>query len=341
MTPIAKAVENASCSRRAFLIAISAGGVGAGASTIPAIRADAAELPGPLVSARWLHAHRSDVTVIGIRGTAAEFTMKPEYGAPSANGEAQLIAVGGHIPDARLIVLSEILATRRIDGRDINDMPPTAEALQSALRRAGVGSGKPLVIASAGDSVVALDFAARLYWTLKTFGSADIAVLNGGMAAWLEAGYPASTAQTAPAMGDWTAAKANWRWFASSEDAARASAGDGVQLVDARPTSQFLGITKALVVREFGHIKGAKSFPPEAIARRDGIAFYFMGAAEYRKILPELGIDADAPTIAYCNTGIYSSGAWFVLHEIVGNPNVRLYVGSMQEWTLEGRPVVR
>ena len=53
-----------------------------------------------------------------------------------------------------------------------------------------------------------------------------------------------------------------------------------------------------------------------------------------------MGISSQQPTIAYCNTGHLASGAWFVMSEMVGNPNTRLYDGSMHQWTLEKRPTV-
>jgi thiosulfate/3-mercaptopyruvate sulfurtransferase len=52
------------------------------------------------------------------------------------------------------------------------------------------------------------------------------------------------------------------------------------------------------------------------------------------------GIDANAPSVSYCNTGHMAAGSWFIQSEILGNPQVRLYDGSMHEWTTLGRPVV-
>ena len=38
-------------------------------------------------------------------------------------------------------------------------------------------------------------------------------------------------------------------------------------------------------------------------------------------------------TIAYCNTGHWAATDWFVLHELLGRKQARLYAGSMVEWT--------
>jgi thiosulfate/3-mercaptopyruvate sulfurtransferase len=46
------------------------------------------------------------------------------------------------------------------------------------------------------------------------------------------------------------------------------------------------------------------------------------------------------PVMAYCNTGHWAATDWFVLSVMLGRPNVRLYDGSMVEWTADPhRPV--
>jgi len=46
------------------------------------------------------------------------------------------------------------------------------------------------------------------------------------------------------------------------------------------------------------------------------------------------------PAGTYCNTGHLASGTWFVLHELAGNRQARLYDGSLNAWALSGHPVV-
>ena len=41
-----------------------------------------------------------------------------------------------------------------------------------------------------------------------------------------------------------------------------------------------------------------------------------------------------------CNIRQMASGMWFIQSEILGAKNVRLYDGSMHEWTTLGKPVV-
>lgn len=295
----------------------------------------AGTLPGPVVDAHWLHAHLSEVTVIDVLNAPKRFTAHPRFGE---HGKT-LRAVGGHIPGARLMPFSKVRVTRTIDGHKISGMLPSAAQFQTVMREAGINAGKPIVISCAGEDVGNLDMATRLYWTLKSYGAQDVALLNGGTAAWIQGGYKVSSEAATTDRGNWTAANTDLQWFADSDAVAKATTA-GTQLVDARSTPQFLGITKKSTVSEYGHIKGARSFPTDAIVNYTGDAAHFMTAAQYNKIFPQLGIKAHTPTITYCNTGHLASGAWFVMHEIMGNKQVRLYDGSMLDWTTEGRAVV-
>jgi thiosulfate/3-mercaptopyruvate sulfurtransferase len=46
------------------------------------------------------------------------------------------------------------------------------------------------------------------------------------------------------------------------------------------------------------------------------------------------------PVVTYCNTGHWAATDWFVLSAVLGRPDVRLFAGSMVEWTADlRRPV--
>ncbi|MDE2364861.1 MAG: hypothetical protein KGM42_19460, partial [Hyphomicrobiales bacterium] len=112
------------------------------------------------------------------------------------------------------------------------------------------------------------------------------------------------------------------------------------QLVDARPISQFYGMTKSPVVAAAGHLQGAKALPTEVISTPVGPAHEFMDDKQYSAIMKDQDIDPAKPSIAYCNTGHFASGAWFVASEIMHQKGAKLYAGSMNEWTNLKNPVV-
>jgi thiosulfate/3-mercaptopyruvate sulfurtransferase len=182
--------------------------------------------------------------------------------------------------------------------------------------------------------------AARLYWTLKTYGEKDIALLDGGNVGWLAADLPVSTAPMATvAVGDWTAGELDKTWLAHIDDLK--PAGAAPMLIDARPSPQYHGLYfKKPSVAAGGHVAGALSFPIDMQTRQVGLAQTFMTPAQYAKVLSALDIKPQPGAISYCNTGHMAAGAWFVLSEIMKIDGVRLYDGSMHEWTTLGRPVV-
>jgi thiosulfate/3-mercaptopyruvate sulfurtransferase len=89
-------------------------------------------------------------------------------------------------------------------------------------------------------------------------------------------------------------------------------------------------------VAAYGHIPGAHNL--------DSAEFY---DSKTNRLKPKADLAAVAaqvptakPVVSYCNTGHWAATDWFVLHEVLGRQQVRLYDGSMVEWTADThRPV--
>lgn len=303
----------------------------------------AAGLPGPLVTPQWLHAHLNEVTIVDVRDNLKAYSTKPEFEVDKKTGKKTLVETGGHIPGAVLVDFGKIRQERTVDGVKIKSQLPTAEHFTKVMSDSGLNKiDKPVVIVSTGESVDAMDMATRLYFQLRYFGEPrdKLAILNGGMNAYLQAGFPVSTDKPSAAKGNWAATGEDKSILATLQQVKEGLQAGNVQFVDARPTNQYLGIAKKPVVKTAGHLKGAQSFPAEVITKPAGAAHEFMSADEYKKILAHFNVKPDAPSISYCNTGHLASGTWFVQHEILGNSNSKLYTGSMTEWTNLGNPTV-
>jgi thiosulfate/3-mercaptopyruvate sulfurtransferase len=301
---------------------------------------NAVELPGAVVTPAWLNEHRAAVVVLDVRSDVDAFTVAPEYETDAKTGAKKLVSAGGHIADARLVDFNLTRVSITVGDKKIDKMLPGGDAVQSLMRGLGVGQDDVLVITSVGETSDEVNMAARLYWTLKTYGETDMALLDGGNVAWLAAGLPVSTAPMATvAAGDWTAGELDKTWFAGIDDLK--PAGAAPMLIDARPSPQYHGLYfKKPSVAAGGHVAGALSFPIDMQTRQVGLAQTFMTAAQYAKVLSALDIKPQPGAISYCNTGHMAAGAWFVLSEIMKIDGVRLYDGSMHEWTTLGRPVV-
>jgi len=300
----------------------------------------AGTLPGPLVDAKWLAANLDKVQVVDVRGNVKSFTTAPEFETDAKTGKKTLSEVGGHIAGARLIDMKNMRTDRVYGDLKVKYMIPEKATFQQAIQAAGVDASRPIVLVPVGTDVTDVDDALRVYWQFKVYGEDDVAVLDGGMAGWLIEGRPHSTEAAAPRTGTWLAkADRSARYFATSEDVAQAISGKSATLVDGRDARQFHGLAKRDYVGAYGHLEGAKLYPTELLLKNASGALTFMSPATYRGLMTAQGIDPAAPAITYCNSGHLSSGPWFLLSEVLGNPQTKLYDGSLHQWTLEKRPL--
>ncbi|MGQ0619579.1 MAG: sulfurtransferase [Panacagrimonas sp.] len=302
--------------------------------------ASAEKLPGPVVDAKWFKDHVSHVVLIDVRNDLDSWTKAPEYEKDEKTGEQKLSATGGHIDGALPLLFKKVRVDKTVDGKKIEKMLPDRAYVQDLMQATGAAKGKPIVITSPGEAADEIEAAARVYWTLKLYGADDIALLDGGNAAWIAAGLPVSTEKKDVARGDWEAKAERKEMVAELADVEQAIK-DKVQIVDARPLPQYLGVSfKKPAVTVGGHLVGALNVPTDVRVRSSGIAQMFLKPDEYRAVLKAQGVQEQVPTVTYCNTGHMASGMWFIQSEILGAKNVRLYDGSMHEWTTLGKPVV-
>jgi thiosulfate/3-mercaptopyruvate sulfurtransferase len=219
-----------------------------------------------------------------------------------------------------------------VNGKKIENIIPEKAVFEQLMQSLGLNKDDTVIIVSKGLDDGDLTMATRLYWQLKYFGHDSMAILNGGMAQWLTERLPISNQPAAISPGNWVASAERSEMLASTADVEQALQ-SGVQLVDNRPLSQYMGVVKKSYVYANGHIPGAKSYPTELITNHKSPS-KLLPVQELRELARGMGIDTNAQTITYCNSGHLASGGWFIMHELMGNNNVKLYDGSMHEWTL-------
>jgi thiosulfate/3-mercaptopyruvate sulfurtransferase len=233
----------------------------------------------------------------------------------------------GHLPGAVFTDLD----------RDLSGPPgpagrhplPDPAVFQAAMRAAGVSRDRPVVVYDDGDATVA----ARGWWTLRYFGHRDVRVLDGGYRAWAGAGLAVTTAEPAPAPGDFTADPGHMPVLDAA--GAQAAARTGL-LLDARAGERYRGETEP-VDPVAGHLPGAVSAPTAANVNPDGT---FRDAAELAARFAALGAvpGAGTPVAAYCGSGVTAAHEVLAL-TLAGIP-AALYVGSWSSWVADpARPV--
>ena len=300
--------------------------------------ASALQVPGPVVDSDWLEQHLDEVRILDVREDIESFTRKAVLVRKRFTGDLRLRRSGAHIPGAVLVDFLNIRTSREIDDRNVRYMTPEKAEFEELMQSWGVNNDDAIVITSQGTVNDDITLATRLYWQIKYFGHDNVALLDGGMASWLLEQKPASIETHEPQPGDWVALEERQSLLAGSDDVARAIADNNTELVDTRSLGFYLGAIKQPYVRKQGHIPNAKIFPPELITSA-GAPAWFADTEALQQMADELGIDTRANIITYCNSGQLASTSWFVFSELLGNPNVRLYDGSMHQWALEKRPV--
>jgi thiosulfate/3-mercaptopyruvate sulfurtransferase len=184
-------------------------------------------------------------------------------------------------------------------------------------------------------------FAAYAYWYFKLYGHQNVRLLDGGRKKWeLDSrDMVAEVPHRAPT--SYQAQEQDTSLRAFRDDVIGAI---GVlNLVDVRSPDEFSGrlLAPAHLPQEqaqrAGHVPTAKNVPWSKAARDDGT---FKSDDDLRALYGAAGLDFSKDTIAYCRIGERSAHTWFVLHELLGQPNVKNYDGSWTEYgSLVGVPI--
>jgi thiosulfate/3-mercaptopyruvate sulfurtransferase len=177
-------------------------------------------------------------------------------------------------------------------------------------------------------------FAAYTYWYLKYYGHDNVKLMNGPREKWIDEGRP--TTSDAPSYEKATfKAQQGDQNIRAMRDEVLAALDQDRSLVDVRSPQEFSGELIAMAgyeqegAQRAGHIPGAASVPWAQSVKEDGT---FKDADELRQLYTEKGVLNGNDVIAYCRIGERSAHTWFVLHELLGEDNVKNYDGSWTEW---------
>jgi thiosulfate/3-mercaptopyruvate sulfurtransferase len=185
-------------------------------------------------------------------------------------------------------------------------------------------------------------FAAYAYWYFKLYGHNNVKLLDGGRKKWELESRELVTDVPQRAKTEYHAQEQDQAIRAFRDEVVAAIGRDN--LVDVRSPDEFAGrlLAPAHLPQEQaqrgGHIPTAKNVPWSKAAEEDGT---FKSDDALRALYgDEAGVDFGRDTIAYCRIGERSAHTWFVLHELLGQPNVKNYDGSWTEYgSLVGVPI--
>jgi thiosulfate/3-mercaptopyruvate sulfurtransferase len=211
------------------------------------------------------------------------------------------------------------------------------QQFEALLSERGIGNDNTVVLYGGNNNW----FAAYAYWYFKLYGHDQVLLLDGGRKRWeLDSRELTDDPVTREATA-YTAKAPNLDIRAFRDEVVAAIGAKN--LVDVRSPDEFAGrlLAPAHLPQESaqrgGHIPTAANIPWSKAANDDGT---FKSDDELKTLYAEAGVDFGRDTIAYCRIGERSAHTWFVLHELLDEPNVKNYDGSWTEYgSLVGVPV--
>jgi len=206
---------------------------------------------------------------------------------------------------------------------------PTPQAIVDQLAAIGIGAGRRVVIYDSTSTI----WAARLWYLLDWVG-VDARVLDGGIAAWIADGQAVESGERPawPEAPTWRVRHVRDAWIDRDELVAR-SQDDQRPLVCGLPAGSFTGSAPTRYSRR-GRIPGSVNVSSRSLFGADGAV---VSRDDIRGAYEDAGVPVDpgaSEILLYCGGGISASANALTLAAI-GAPPVRIYDGSLEEWSAD------
>ena len=237
----------------------------------------------------------------------------------------------GHIPGA----LSAFYGSWAYQKDGLYTEIPEKDDLDDTIGYFGINFDSWIVVTGCMDTPRLSYQSARVACTLQYAGIKNVAVLNGGMNKWIAEKKPLSQeikhAKAKAFKGIYSREK-----FAD-KDYVKARLGKAVML-DVREREFFSGEKKMDCIPLMGRIPGAFNMPTSCAFNKDKT----FKTKEELAVIAEaaIGKDRNKEIITYCDIGQCCPIWSYILVEVLGYKNVRLYDGAMQEWMQDPRAPV-
>jgi len=265
------------------------------------------------VSTAWLAQHLRDPDLVLLHvGERAEYDAR-------------------HLPGAQFIDFHHLAHVAGMRNGLTLEMLP-ADDLRTYLQTVGISTRSNIVVYYGGDWVSP---ATRIVFTLDAAGLDHVALLDGGMPAWVkDAREVATTASPAP---PGQLAPLQMRPTIVDADFVRShAAAPGFALVDARAAAFYDGVQPGgpRGHQMSGHIPGAHSIPFDSVTTDD---LKLKSPEELTAIFTKAGVKPADTVIGYCHIGQQATAMLFAARTL--GHRVLLYDGSFEDWAQRGNPV--
>lgn len=266
------------------------------------------------ITAKWLYQHINDVIIVDCRSDLFD----RDYG--------RILYEAGHIINAFFLDVKKDLAgdAKEHGGRS---PLPDLDTLKNKLENIGISNDSTVIAYDEGK----LAGAERFWWMLRYLGHNKVHVLNGGINAWVNEGYPLTKEVPVAAKGNFNI-NLNKELIISMHEVKSKIGKDDLIIVDSRAPERYRGEVEP-IDKKAGHIPGAKNYYWKDILNenyefksKENLAKHFRELNKYKEI------------VLQCGSGIDACGNFIALDELGFMP--KLYVGSWSDWiSYEENPI--
>lgn len=274
------------------------------------------ELPTPLVSANWLYSNIEAASLIVL--------------------DAELQAVGvtesrqeQYLPGAKVMDLHCHFSCR---DSSLPHTMPSREQFEVEIRKLGVNNDSQIVIYDRRG----VYSSPRAWWMLKAMGHCQVSVLDGGLPAWVDAGYPVhNTPAPVSHEGRFSANPVSYM-FCKADHVADELNDLSAAVLDARTLERFSGqAPEPRSGLRSGHMPGAFNLPFKSVQSNG----YLLSETELVHAFRATAGNRSRLVLT-CGSGV-TACILALAATLAGYRRVSVYDGSWSEWgQLSERPVV-
>ena len=264
-----------------------------------------------LVTPAWLFERLGDPSIVILDGS---------YYLPAAKRDADAEYREAHIPGAIRFDIDVV----KDKGSPLPHMLPEPDEFAEAVGEMGISDEHQIVVYD-GAGIFA---APRVAWTFRTFGSRRVAVLDGGLPAWREAGHPVESGEPEPREAAEFLPKFDDAAVANLADMREALANGDTQVLDARSPARFSAEEpEPRPGMRSGHMPGAINLHYGTLLKDGRMA----DPDTIEEAMRTAGIDPTQPVVTTCGSGV-TAAILLLAIEQTGRPAPALYDGSWSEW---------
>jgi len=238
----------------------------------------------------------------------------------------------GHLPNAQFADMDTQLSSAMTNTSGRHPLPEIEDFINQ-LRQWGVNNDTQVI---AYDDISGA-FAARLWWMMRWLGHNKVAVLNGGMKQWTDAGYELTQDTTEFANGEFSGS-ANMEWLVEIDTVQAELANNSITLIDARAADRFTGKDQNTDPVP-GHVPGANNLPFGGNLTKDGL---FETPDIIKKRYDSVIKDQPLTNVVnMCGSGVTACHN-LLAQAVAGIQPTKIFIGSWSQWIRDpSRPVAK